>query len=172
MILQLRNWGVNGGPSDLGAADANPLVDQGGVAATRFDTRKMDAVLMIVIFSVDIVCRTGSVKCLRKTGSVKSVILPSEQVSACETSCCGKLLKLDSTTPTGKLVGGTRLMAVPKGNNLSRYMDNPQAYQLSPLWKDMLGSQRLNGCRSTMKDDQSRVGLRYSPAMRESVWIH
>ena len=62
VILQLRNFGVENGPSDPGAANANPLVDQGGVAASRYDTRKMDAVLMIVIFSVDIVCRTGSVE--------------------------------------------------------------------------------------------------------------
>ena len=60
MILQLRNWGVNRGPSDVGVADADPLVDQGGVAATCFDTRKMDVVLMIVVFSVDIVVRTSS----------------------------------------------------------------------------------------------------------------
>ena len=62
VILQLRNFGVNNGPSGAGVADPNPLVDQGGFAATRFDTRKMDAVLMIVVFSVDIVCRTGSVE--------------------------------------------------------------------------------------------------------------
>ena len=111
---------------------------------------------------------------LRPTGSVKSVQLPSpeEATPLGEAPCCGKLLKLDSTTPLLKKFGGTRLMAVPNGNNLSRYMDNPQAYQLSPLWKDMLGSHRLNGCRSTMTDDQSGVGLRYSRAMRESVWVN
>ena len=59
MILQLRNFGVNNGPADV-AGDA--AAHQGGAAASRFDTRKMDAVLMIVVFSVDIVCRTGSVE--------------------------------------------------------------------------------------------------------------
>ena len=63
VILQLRNWGVNNGPADVnGAAGAGILQTSGGVHANRFDTRKMDAVLMIVVFSVDIVCRTGSVE--------------------------------------------------------------------------------------------------------------
>ena len=62
MILQLRNFGIDNGPSFVGAAGAGNLQTQGGVAASRFDTRKMDAVLMIVVFSVDIVCRTGSVE--------------------------------------------------------------------------------------------------------------
>ena len=62
MILQLRNFGIENGPSDPGAAGAGILQTQGGVAASRYDTRKMDAVLMIVVFSVDIVCRTGSVE--------------------------------------------------------------------------------------------------------------
>ena len=62
MILQLRNFGVRNGPVNAGAADASYLVDQGGVAASRFNASKMDAVLMIVVFSVDIVCRTGSVE--------------------------------------------------------------------------------------------------------------
>ena len=62
VILQLRNAGYDGGPQNIaGTADANGvLVDQGGVAATRFDTRKMDDLLMIVVFSMDIVLRTGS----------------------------------------------------------------------------------------------------------------
>ena len=62
VILQLRNFGVLNGPSNAGAAGAGILQTQGGVAASRFDTSKMDAVLMIVVFSVDIVCRTGSVE--------------------------------------------------------------------------------------------------------------
>ena len=59
MILQLRNFGVENGPHNVAG---NPAENQGGVAVSRYDTRKMDAVLMIVIFSVDIVCRTGSVE--------------------------------------------------------------------------------------------------------------
>ena len=62
VILQLRNFGVNNGPAADGVAGAGILQTSGGVAASRFDTRKMDAVLMIVVFSVDIVCRTGSVE--------------------------------------------------------------------------------------------------------------
>ena len=57
IILQLRNFGVHNGPQDI-AGDVN--ASQGGIVASRFDTRKMDACLMIVVFSVDIVCRTGS----------------------------------------------------------------------------------------------------------------
>ena len=62
VILQLRNWGVANGPSQAGNPGAGVLQTGGGEQANRFDTRKMDAVLMIVIFSVDIVCRTGSVE--------------------------------------------------------------------------------------------------------------
>ena len=62
VILQLRNFGVRNGPVDAGNANPNYLVDQGGVAASRVNASKMDAVLMIVVFSVDIVCRTGSVE--------------------------------------------------------------------------------------------------------------
>ena len=62
MILQLRNFGIENGPNNPGVAGAGILQTQGGVAANRYDTRKMDAVLMIVVFSVDIVCRTGSVE--------------------------------------------------------------------------------------------------------------
>ena len=62
VILQLRGAGYEGGPQNIaGTAHADGvLVDQGGVAATRFDTRKMDDLLMIVVFSMDIVLRTGS----------------------------------------------------------------------------------------------------------------
>jgi hypothetical protein len=62
VILQLRNFGIENGPNHPGNAGAGILQTQGGVAANRYDTRKMDAVLMIVVFSVDIVCRTGSVE--------------------------------------------------------------------------------------------------------------
>ena len=69
---------------------------------------------------------------LRVTGSVKSVILPTpeEATPLGEAPCCGKLLKLDSTTPLPKGIGGTRVMTGSKGKNLSRYMDNPQGYCL------------------------------------------
>ncbi len=59
VILQLRNSGVENGPHDV-TGDA--AAHQGGVAVSRYDTRKMDAVLMIVEFCVDIVCHTGSVE--------------------------------------------------------------------------------------------------------------
>ena len=59
VILQLRNFGVSNGPHDVAG---NAAANQGGVNVSRYDTRKMDAVLMIVVFSVDIVCRTGSVE--------------------------------------------------------------------------------------------------------------
>ena len=59
MILQLRNFGYPTGPSRV---DGDTAASQGGVAVSRYDTRKMDACLMIVVFSVDIVCRTGSVE--------------------------------------------------------------------------------------------------------------
>ncbi len=42
--------------SSVGSAAAH----QGGVLVSRHNTAKMDAVLVIVCFSVDIVCRTGS----------------------------------------------------------------------------------------------------------------
>ena len=50
--------GKAGGPSD--APPGGPAAEQGGVSVSRFDTRKMDALLMIVVFSMDVVLRTGS----------------------------------------------------------------------------------------------------------------
>ena len=111
---------------------------------------------------------------VRRTGSVKSVKLPSpeEATPLGEVPCCGKLLKLDSTTPFSKETGGTRVMTGSNGNNLSRYMDNPQGYCLSALWKHMAGSQRLNGYPCAMMDDQSGARARYSPALCESIMIY
>ncbi len=57
VILQLRNFGNPIGPH---AVNGDAGATQGGVAVSRYDTRTVDAVLMIVCFSVDIVCRTGS----------------------------------------------------------------------------------------------------------------
>ena len=57
VILQLRGAGYDTGPHNV---NGDPLAEQGGVAASRFDSRKMDALLMIVVFSQDIVLRTGS----------------------------------------------------------------------------------------------------------------
>ena len=57
VILQLRGCGYDTGPHNV---NGNPAALQGGVAVSRFDTRKMDALLMIVVFSMDIVLRTGS----------------------------------------------------------------------------------------------------------------
>ena len=107
------------------------------------------------------------------TGGVKSVQppTPKEATPLGETPRCGKLLKLDSTTPFLKRSGGTRVTTGSNGNNLSRYMDNPQGYCLRALWKHMAGSQRLNGCRFAVMDDQSGARSRYSPTARESVWI-
>jgi len=121
-----------------------------------------------------ILAGTKPIERLWATGSVKSVELPSpeEATPLGEVPCCGKLLKLDSTTPFSKESGGTRVMTGSNGNNLSRYMDNPQAHQLRPLWKDMLGSQRLNGYPCAMMDDQSGACARYSPAICESIWVY
>ena len=57
MILQLRGCGYDNGPHNV---NGDPAAEQGGVSVSRFDTRKMDALLMIVVFSMDVVLRTGS----------------------------------------------------------------------------------------------------------------
>ena len=131
---------------------------------------------MLLEYTQKIELRTGSVReeIVRTTGGVKSVLPPTPKEAAPlgEAPCCGKLLQLDSTIPCPKGRGRTRVMTGSNGNNLSRYMDNPQGYCLRALWKHMAGSQRLNGCRSAVMDDQSGAGLRYSPAAHESAWIY
>ena len=113
------------------------------------------------------------IKRLWATGGVKSVQppTPKEATPLGETPRCGKPAKLISTTPFSKETGGTRVMTGSNGNNLSRYMDNPQGYCLRASREHMAGLQRLNGCRSAVMDHQSGAGLRYSPPTRESVWI-
>ena len=130
---------------------------------------------MLLEYTQKIEVRTGSVReKARTTGGVKSVQPPSpeEATPLGETPCCGEPAKVDGTTPFGKPLGGSRLMAEPDGNNPSIIWQSAGLPAVSVIWKDMLGSQRLNGCRSTMKDDQSRVGLRYSPAICESIWVN
>ena len=48
-------------------------------------------------------------KLVRRTGGVKSVLPPSQQLAG-DVACCGKRLKPDGTTPLPKGSGGTRVM--------------------------------------------------------------
>ena len=79
-------------------------------------------IYLLLEHTVKMELRTGSVRKdpLRTRGSVKSVLLPSpeEATPLGEVPCCGKHLKLDSTTPFSKEFGGTRVMTGSKGNNL------------------------------------------------------
>ena len=109
---------------------------------------------------------------MRARGAVKSRYIPlvDEGDLVGKTAGCGELLRASSTTSFGKPCEGLRLMAgqrkkledwtirsgVPKGVNE----------------KPMVPVQRLQSCRSQMRDDSSRCGLRYSPAMHESVWVN
>ena len=89
-----------------------------------------------------------------------------------DTPGCGKPAKVVGTTPFGKPLGGTRVMTEPNGNNPSTMWQSAGLPATCVIWKDMLGSQRLNGCRSAVMDDQSGAGLRYSPAAPESAWVY
>ena len=110
---------------------------------------------------------------VRRTGSVKSVKLPSpeEATPLGETPCCGKPAKVDGTISLGKLCERLRLMAGQR-NNPSIMWQSAGLPAVSAIWKDMLGSQRLNGCRSAVMVDQTGAGLRYSLAAHESAWIY
>ena len=69
---------------------------------------------------------------VRKRGPVKSRCIspsPEEATPLGETVGCGKPAKVDGTTPLGKPLGGTRLMAEPNGNNPS-IMWQSAAYHL------------------------------------------
>ena len=124
-------------------------------------------------FSIDVICRKGSVNCLRTRGSVKSVLLPSpeEATPLGETPCCGEPAKVDGTISLGKLCERLRLMAGQR-NNPSIMWQSAGLPAVSVIWKDMLGSQRLNGCRLAVMNDQFGARLRYSPAAHESAWIN
>ena len=71
---------------------------------------------------------------VRRTGSVKSVKLPSpeEATPLGETPCCGKPAKVDGTISLGKLCERLRLMAGQRNN--PSICGTPQAYQLCPLF--------------------------------------
>ena len=109
---------------------------------------------------------------VRRTGSVKSVLLPSpeEATPLGETVGCGKPAKVDGTTPLGKPFGGTRLMAEPNGNNPS-IMWQSAAYHLQcVIEKHMVNVQRSLGCRSAVMDHSSGAGLRYDLTASETAW--
>ena len=106
---------------------------------------------MLLEYTQKIEIRTGSVREKARTrGPVKSRCIspsPEEATPLGETSCCGKLLKLDSTTPFSKESGGTRVMTGSNGNNLSRYMGNPQGYCLIDFWKMLVLCKIVYGFR-------------------------
>ena len=129
---------------------------------------------MLLEYTQKIEVRTGSVReKARTTGGVKSVQPPSpeEATPLGETPCCGEPAKVDGTTPLGKPLGGTRLMAEPNGNNPSIMWQSAGLPATCVIWKHMLGSQRLNGCRLAVMDDQSGAGLRYSRSAPETAWV-
>ena len=112
---------------------------------------------------------------VRTRGPVKSrCISPSreEATPLGETVGCGNTAKIDGTTPFGKPLGGIRVMTEPNGNNPSIMWQSAGLPAVSVIWKDMLGSQRLNGCRLAVMNDQFGARLRYSPAAHESAWIY
>ena len=143
---------------------------------TDSGTIKMSKIFLLLEHTVKMELRTGSVRKnpLRTRGSVKSVLLPSpeEATPLGETPCCGEPAKVDGTTPLGKPLGGSRLMAEPDGNNPSIMWQSAGLPATCVIWKHMLGSQRLNGCRSAVMVDQTGAGSRYSPAAHESAWIY
>ena len=173
-LASVAGTGLDGmGASSRSGEGITAVFEQAGTPDGNIIASK---VFMLLEFTQKIEVRTGSVReKARTTGGVKSVQPPSskEATPLSETPRCGELLKLSLESSAGNCGARSRLIAEPDANNVRDVtMDNPQGYCLSALWKHMAGSQRLNGCRSTMKDDQSRVGLRYSPAIRESVWIY
>ena len=126
-------------------------------------------VFMVVEYTQKIEVR----ELVRTRAGVKSV-LPASPEGATplgETVGCGKPAKVDGTTPLGKPLGGTRVMTEPNGNNPSIMWQSAGLPATSVNWKDMLGSHRLNGCRSAMMDDQSGAGLKYSRSASETAWV-
>ena len=143
---------------------------------TDSGTIRCTKIYLLLEHTVKMELRTGSVRknSLRTRGSVKSVLLPSpeEATPLGETPCCGEPAKVDGTTPLGKPLGGTRVMTEPNGNNPSIMWQSAGLPATSVIWKDMLGSHRLNGCRSAVMVDQTGAGLRYSRAASETAWVN
>ena len=143
---------------------------------TDSGTIKMSKIFLLLEHTVKMELRTGSVRKnpLRTTGSMKSVTLPSpkEATPLGETVGCGKPAKVDGTTPLGKPLGGTRLMAEPNGNNPS-IMWQSAAEHLSALLSSLLVPvQRSLGCRSAVMDNSSGAGLRYDLTASETAWVN
>ena len=112
---------------------------------------------------------------VRTRGPVKSrCISPSPEGATPlgETVGCGKPAKVDGTTPLGKPLGGSRLMAEPDGNNPS-IMWESAAEHLSALLRSLLVPvQRSLGCRSAVMDHSSGAGLRYDLTASETAWVN
>ena len=131
---------------------------------------------MLLEYLQKIELRTGSVReeIVRTTGSVKSVLLPSQVATKPlgETVGCGNTAKGAGTTPLGKPFGGTRLMAEPNGNNPS-IMWQSAAYHLQcVIEKHMVNVQRSLGYRSAVMDHSSGAGLRYDLTASETAWVN
>ena len=128
---------------------------------------------MLLEYTQKIEVRTGSVReKARTTGGVKSVQPPSpeEATPLGETAGCGDVLRASSTISLGKLCERLRLMAGQR-KNLEDWTIRSGAPK-GVIEKPMVPVQRLQSCRSQMTDDSSGCGLRYSPAMHESVWVN
>ena len=108
---------------------------------------------------------------VRTRAGVKSV-LPASPEGATplgETVGCGKPAKVDGTISLGKLCERLRLMAGQRKN-----LEDWIIRSVSPKGaseKPMVPFQRLQSCRSQMRDYSSRCGLRYDPAAFESLWV-
>ena len=143
---------------------------------TDSGTIKMSKIFLLLEHTVKMELRTGSVRKnpLRTTGGVKSVQPPSpeEATPLGETPCCGEPAKVDGTISCPKGPERTRVMTGSNGNNPSIMWQSAGLPAVSVIWKDMLGSQRLNGCRLAVMNDQFGARLRYSPAAHESAWIY
>ena len=131
-------------------------------------------IYLLLEYTQKIELGTGSVRKypLRTRAGVKSV-LPASPRGATplgETAGCGELLRASSTTSLGKPCEGLRLMAGQR-KNLEDWTIRSGAPK-GVIEKPMVPVQRLQSCRSQMTDDSSGCGLRYSPAMHESVWVN
>ena len=111
--------------------------------------------------------------CARKRGVEKAIYtLSLEKATPLgKTVGCGDVLTASSTTPLGKLCGGTRLIAVPNGNKLEDWIIRSGEPKCATE-KHMVPVQRSQGCRSQMRDYSSRCGLRYDPALCESTGVY
>ena len=128
---------------------------------------------MLLEFTQKIEVRTGSVREKARTiGGVKSVQPPSpeEATPLGETAGCGDVLRASSTISLGKLCERLRLMAGQR-KNLEDWIIRSGAPTVRSE-KHMVPVQRLQSCRSQVRDHSSRCGLRYSPAAHESAWIN